>query len=93
MSLFATKSISALRAEADAQGYGPNQVTLVTFHQMASCRMGVDRGTSVVNPEHQVWDVPGLYVTDASTFPTSSGVNPMLTVMGMAHRAAGYVVR
>jgi choline dehydrogenase-like flavoprotein len=78
-------------AAADAAGYGPNQVTLVTFHQMASCRMGTSRATSVVNPEHQVWDVPGLYVADASTCPTSSGVNPMLTVMGMAHRAAGLI--
>ena len=75
--------------EVDAAGLGPNQLTLVTFHQMASCRMGARRATSVVNAEHQVWDVPGLYVADASVFPTSSGVNPMLTIMGMAHRAAG----
>jgi choline dehydrogenase-like flavoprotein len=78
-------------ARADAAGYGPNQITLVTFHQMASCRMGVNRRTAVVDPEHQVWDVPGLYVTDASTLPTSTGVNPMLTVMGVAHRAATYI--
>jgi choline dehydrogenase-like flavoprotein len=76
-------------AQVDAAGFGPNQITLVTFHQMASCRMGAHRATSVVNAEHQVWDVPGLYVVDASAFPTSSGVNPMLTIMGMAHRAAG----
>ena len=69
-------------------GFGPNEFTLVTFHQMASCRMGGNRASSVVNAEHQVWDVPGLYVADASAFPTSSGVNPMLTIMGMAHRAA-----
>jgi choline dehydrogenase-like flavoprotein len=50
--------------------------------------MGAHRATSVVNAEHQVWDVPGLYVADASVFPTSSGVNPMLTIMGLAHRAA-----
>lgn len=78
-------------AQVDAARFGPNQITLVTFHQMASCRMGAQRATSVVNAEHQVWDVPGLYVVDGSTFPTSSGVNPMLTIMGMAHRAAKYV--
>jgi choline dehydrogenase-like flavoprotein len=38
-----------------------------------------------------VWNVPGLYVADASVFPTASGVNPMLTIMGMAHRAAGLI--
>jgi len=72
-------------------GYGPNQVQLATFHQMASCRMGSSERTSVVDAHHHVWGVPGLFVADASTFPTSSGVNPMLTIMAMAHRAAGVI--
>jgi choline dehydrogenase-like flavoprotein len=78
-------------ATLDRAGFGPNQAQLATFHQMASCRMGANARTSVVTPEHQVWGVPGLYVVDASTFPTSSGVNPMLTIMAMAHRAAGAI--
>jgi choline dehydrogenase-like flavoprotein len=72
----------------DAVGYGANQLQLVSFHQMASCRMGADAAGSVLNSDHQVWGVPGLYVADASAFPSSSGVNPMLTIMGIAHRAA-----
>jgi long-chain-alcohol oxidase len=72
----------------DGAGYGANQLLLVTFHQMASCRMGADHRTSVVNADHQVHGVGGLFVADASVFPTSSGVNPMLTIMGIAHRAA-----
>jgi len=75
----------------DSAGWGPNQLLLVTFHQMASCRMGGDARTSVVDAEHRVWGIRGLYVADASVFPTSSGVNPMLTVMGIAHRAAGVI--
>src|SRR2546422_7725507 len=35
--------------------------------------------------------LPILYVADASTFPSASGVNPMLTIMGIAHRAAGII--
>jgi choline dehydrogenase-like flavoprotein len=77
--------------EMDRAGYGPNQIQLATFHQMASCRMGASPRDSVVSAEHQVWGVPGLYVADASTFPSASGVNPMLTIMGIAHRAAGIV--
>ena len=72
-------------------GWGPNQLLLVTFHQMASCRMGARARTSVVDAEHRVWGIRGLYVADASTFPSSSGVNPMLTVMAIAHRAAGVI--
>jgi len=69
----------------DAAGWGPNELLLVTFHQMASCR------TSVVDSEHRVWGIRGLYVADASTFPSASGVNPMLTVMAIAYRAAGVI--
>ena len=75
----------------DAAGLGPNELLLVTFHQMASCRMGASRRTSVVDAEHRVWGIRGLYVSDASTFPSASGVNPMLTVMAIAHRAAGVI--
>ncbi|HEV8511426.1 MAG TPA: GMC family oxidoreductase [Gemmatimonadales bacterium] len=75
----------------DAAGWGANELLLVTFHQMASCRMGANARTSVVDAEHRVWGIRGLYVADASVFPTASGVNPMLTVMGIAHRAAGAI--
>jgi choline dehydrogenase-like flavoprotein len=75
----------------DEAGWGPNELLLVTFHQMASCRMGASAATSVVDAEHRVWGIRGLYVADASTFPSASGVNPMLTVMAIAHRAAGVI--
>ena len=75
----------------DRAGWGANQLLLVTFHQMASCRMGARRRTSVVDAEHRVWGIRGLYVADASTFPSASGVNPMLTVMAIAHRAAAAI--
>lgn len=78
-------------ARVDAAGWGPNELLLVTFHQMASCRMGARPETSVVDAEHRVWGIRGLYVADASVFPTASGVNPMLSVMGIAHRAAGVI--
>jgi choline dehydrogenase-like flavoprotein len=53
--------------------------------------MGANPRTSVVDAEHRVWGVKGLYVADASIFPSASGVHPMLTVMGIAHRAAGAI--
>ncbi len=35
--------------------------------------------------------MPGLYVADASLFPTSLRVNPMLTIMACARRIAATV--
>ncbi|MGH8948938.1 MAG: GMC oxidoreductase, partial [Acidimicrobiia bacterium] len=33
-------------------------------------------------------DTAGLYVMDGSCFPTSSGVNPMISIAAIAHRGA-----
>jgi choline dehydrogenase-like flavoprotein len=72
----------------DSVGYGSNRMRYFSFHQMGSARMGTDPGKSVVDASNQVHDTPGLYVMDASCFPTASGVNPMLTVTAIAHRGA-----
>jgi choline dehydrogenase-like flavoprotein len=79
-------------AAADAGGYTKGRMTAITFHQMASCAMGRERTTSVVGETGESHDVRGLYVADGSLFPTSSGVNPMLTIMALAdHVARGMV--
>jgi choline dehydrogenase-like flavoprotein len=80
--------LGAYEAEIERRGIVANRLTLFSAHQMASCRIGRERKHSVTNPDGQVWDVKGLYVTDASAFPASSGVNPMLTVMALARRTA-----
>jgi choline dehydrogenase-like flavoprotein len=83
-----------LRAWAETvrrAGFRGGRVTLFSFHQMSSCRMGVDPGRSAVGPEHETHQVKNLYVADASLFPTASGVNPMISVMGLAHRAGGRI--
>jgi choline dehydrogenase-like flavoprotein len=76
-------------AEATRQaGYRAGRATLASYHQMGSCRIGTDPAGSAVGPDQQTHEVKALYVADASVFPTAVGVNPMLTVMGLAHRAA-----
>ena len=55
---------------------------------MSSCRIGDSPRDAVADPDGQVWGLRGLYVTDASAFPSASGVNPMLTVMALARRTA-----
>lgn len=62
--------------------------TVFSAHQMGTCRMGKDRQTSVANPQGELHDVPGVWVGDASAFPTSTGTNPMLSTMALAHRTA-----
>lgn len=59
------------------------------YHASGTCRMGADDDAmAVVDPELRVRGVHGLRVVDASVFPTLTSVNPVVTVMVVAERAA-----
>jgi choline dehydrogenase-like flavoprotein len=50
--------------------------------------LGLDRRSSVVGPDHALHDTPNVFVTDGSAVPSSLAVNPQLTIMALATRAA-----
>ena len=72
----------------EAAPYGALDVACFTAHQMGSCRMGSDPGTSVADGRGELHDVKGVWIGDGSAFPTAPGVNPMVTIMSLAHRTA-----
>ncbi|HEX7929167.1 MAG TPA: GMC family oxidoreductase, partial [bacterium] len=61
---------------------------LFTAHLMGGCGMGDDPKSAVVNSEGHHHQVEGLWVIDGSVFPTSLGVNPQMSIYGMAGRNA-----
>jgi choline dehydrogenase-like flavoprotein len=61
---------------------------LSAYHPLGTCRIGPDPRSSALDPEHRAHHLPGLYVCDGSAVPTSPMVNPQLTIMAMATRAA-----
>ena len=72
-------------AAADACGYGAGQCVFYSFHLMGSARMGDSPASSACGPEGETWEARNLVVADGSTFPTASGVNPMITIEAIAH--------
>jgi len=58
-------------------------------HQAGTCRMGTDPRTSVTDPWGRVWGHDGVTVADGSLHVTNGGVNPVLTILALAHRVAG----
>jgi choline dehydrogenase-like flavoprotein len=78
--------------EIEAAPYGPLDIVCFTAHQMGACRMGKDPATSVADGFGQLHDTKGVWIGDASAFPTAPGVNPMISIMSLAHRTAGHVV-
>ena len=82
--------------------FEPNRGTVVSAHQMGSARAGADpagtrrtrrvgsgrpmRGRAATGRSR------GLYVGDASAFPSALGVNPMMTTMAWARQVARTVL-
>lgn len=72
--------------------YDAADIVLFSAHQMGSCRMGSDPADSVADGRGQLHDVEGVWIGDASAFPTAPGVNPMISIMALAHRTAGNIL-
>jgi len=66
----------------------PRQMDLTAYHPLGTARLGVDAFHSVVDERHEAHDVHNLYVCDGSAVPSSLGVNPQVTIMSLALRAA-----
>jgi choline dehydrogenase-like flavoprotein len=61
-------------------------------HPCGTLRMGDDPATSVVNRNCRAHEVDNLWVADASFMPTSTGVNPSLTIAANAIRVAACIL-
>jgi choline dehydrogenase-like flavoprotein len=65
----------------------------VAMHQCGTARFGTDPSTSVLDPFCKAWDVDNLYVVDASFMPSSTSVNPSLTIAAQAVRTTEHLLR
>jgi len=67
----------------------PTRLTLLyAVHLFGGAAMHGRRGEGVCDPEGGAWDARGLFVADAAALPGNTGVNPQITVMAHALRAA-----
>lgn len=60
-------------------------------HVCGTCRFGTDPKSSVLDPHNRAHEVDNLYVVDASFFPSSTGLNPSLTIAANALRVAAHI--
>jgi len=74
------RDVGALRQRA----WGPHDLTLFSAHVNGTCRLGTNPRTSGAEPTGGRHGVRGLYIADGSLLPTGLGVNPQLTIMGLA---------
>jgi choline dehydrogenase-like flavoprotein len=76
----------------EATRFKPAELRLEAFHPMGTARIAGEHD-GVCAPDGTVHGTAGLYVADASLFPTSVGVNPMLTVIAFAARIAAELAK
>jgi choline dehydrogenase-like flavoprotein len=85
------RSETELRSAMNAARPERYRFTLNSVHPQSSLPMGADAELGAVSPEGEVWGAPGVYVADASIFPTSIGVPPQVTIMALATAIADAV--
>jgi long-chain-alcohol oxidase len=61
------------------------RLLLGSAHQMGTARIHPNPEEGVVDLNGKVHGLENVYITDSSTFPRCSGVNPMITIQAMSH--------
>jgi choline dehydrogenase-like flavoprotein len=75
-------------AQFEASRLKASELRLEAFHPMGTARISADPREGVCAADGSVYGTPGLYVADASLFPTSVGVNPMMTIIAFSKQIA-----
>jgi choline dehydrogenase-like flavoprotein len=75
-------------ATFEATTFKPSELRLEAFHPMGTARIAADPAEGVCDIDGSVNGTQNLYVADGSLFPTSVGVNPMMTIIAFSKQVA-----
>jgi hypothetical protein len=85
-------------ADFEATRFRPAELRLEAFHPMGTARIAADPREGACAADGSLHGTRDLYVADGSLFPTSVGVNPMMTIIAFSKQisrgiAAGSAAR
>jgi choline dehydrogenase-like flavoprotein len=66
---------------------------LFSAHQMSSCRLASSAGQGAIDLSGRVYGLENVFVCDGSALPSSTGVNPALTITTLSHYLAQQIKR
>ncbi|MDV3293477.1 MAG: FAD-dependent oxidoreductase [Nitrososphaerales archaeon] len=87
-----TSDLDSFAEMVRSAGIHYNRMMLFSAHLMGSCRMSADPTLGPTAPTGELHEVGKLFIGDASVFPTTPAVNPMVTIMAMAMRTSESII-
>jgi hypothetical protein len=66
---------------------------LSAYHPMSTARMSADQDSGVVDVDGKVYGVSNLYVADASILPSTTYVNPQLTINALSFLISEKIIK
>ena len=72
----------------EATRFRPSELRLEAFHPMGTARIAADPREGACAVDGSLYGTRDLYVADGSLFPTSVGVNPMMTIIAFSKNVA-----
>jgi len=96
LGVFKAENVDTFESDLRKLVKSERDILLGTGHPQGGNRISKNRGRNgveggVIDPQFKVYGTDNLYICDASVFPGATTVNPQLTVMTMAHYAAGLI--
>jgi choline dehydrogenase-like flavoprotein len=66
-------------------------LTRIGGHHIGTARMGRSRDEGVINADGETFDIRGLFIAGAASFPTSGFANPTLVIVALSLRLADHL--
>ncbi len=85
------KILKAKSIDGEGKEYG--DIHFTTTHMIGSCRMADSKSNGVTDAFGEVFDYPGLFISDGAAIPASLAVNSSLTILANAERVAAHMAR
>ncbi len=86
--LLSREESGAIDTRIHERNFRAGKISVSAAHLMGGCGMGTGASDSVTDAWGRVHGLPWLFAADASLFPDSLEINPYLTIMALADRAA-----
>lgn len=77
-------------AKSPLSSYGP---TYGSAHQMSSCRIASSPKYGACDLKGRLYECKNIYVADASSMPTASGANPMVTTLSISRLISTEIIK